>query len=211
MSHQTVVGNHNRIYGHSNSVTGNHNTVEGNANSLTGNHNSVTGDNNRATGNHNGLHGAGNTATGNFNRINGAEQERPKGRGGSSMSIIGGGTVISGVIGQSIVMDDEGVRVDGVLIKKSRNAAVPAADEVRYVRCPTEAEAKTHDKEAPDDAAVACSICTVNELSCIVLPCAHRCLCCGCARTLTAEGTKERGSVACPICQAQVKKIKVVY
>jgi hypothetical protein len=225
-----VVGNHNRVIGNHNTITGNHNRVTGSSNTLTGNHNTVNGPHNRCTGNHNSMVGDDNKATGSYNRINAVEQKG----GGTGMIVRSGGGVTAfasgGMIvnagsvrsyGQRIVMDADGITVDRVrveptVINNFNGSTEPAIKkarpkETRFVQCPTETEAKEHDKESTDDAAAACSICMSNQLTCIVTPCMHRCLCCACARTLSAEGTKERGSVKCPICQAEVKKMKVVY
>ena len=189
VSGANVVGNHNRITGNGNTITGNHNTVVGNANSFVGNHNLVDGDKNRCTGNHNHMTGVDNNAVGSYNKINGEDQ--------------GGMTILSG---QSIVVDGSGIWIDGVRHDKKQKSKEP-----KFIQVPTEDEAKKHDREAPEDAPTACSVCLTNELCCAVLPCMHRCLCCKCARELAADGTKQRGQVACPLCKTDVKKIKLVY
>ncbi len=46
---------------------------------------------------------------------------------------------------------------------------------------------------------------------CIILPCAHQCVCSTCARKLGDDGKALRGSAKCPICQAGVDAIKKPY
>jgi hypothetical protein len=228
----SVTGNHNRITGNGNSVNGNHNTVEGNYNHCDGDHNRTTGIGNTTKGSYNSENGV-QTNVSSANKVinNGPHQGVIIGRRGIDFQ----GAVI-GSVGSynSVVMSDDGIFVDGVrqvfnnypgsvigtVVTGGGGMAVPAtskkakpapAEETLYVEVPTEAEAKTHDREASDDEAAACCICTANVLVCAVFPCRHRCLCCACARELGADGTKERGQVVCPLCQSVVKKIKVVY
>jgi|SRR6185295_1469176 len=81
----------------------------------------------------------------------------------------------------------------------------------KHVDCPSREQMTAVDRVAPPDAPAACCVCAKNELTCIVWPCAHRCLCARCARTLAMCGKAWRGQVACPLCGEQVKKIKIVY
>jgi hypothetical protein len=85
---------------------------------------------------------------------------------------------------------------------------IPPPVKSKHVGCPPEGD--SHDISAPEDSA-SCVICLDHQPICIILPCMHKSLCCSCARSITANGTKERGQVKCPMCKADVKEIKRVY
>lgn len=76
------------------------------------------------------------------------------------------------------------------------------------VTCPPESE---QDTPLLEENVSSCVICLSNNPVCVISPCHHKSLCCGCARTLTEKGTKLRGEVKCPICKADVKKIFKVF
>lgn len=54
-----------------------------------------------------------------------------------------------------------------------------------------------------------CVICHENEISAMIKPCKHVCLCVSCSRSQSE--TIEKGMFACPICRTYVSKIVKVY
>lgn len=215
------VGDHQTLKLNNTAVVGDCNYVEGRGNVIKGDYNSIVGDQNDIRGDYNSIAGNDNTCKGDYNDSNGVNNEMHGDC--NTESAVGRQRVIPvagakiGVLGNAntVFMDGGGIAVQGThqVFNNYPGSIIGgmAVPKVRYVQVPTEAEVKAHDKEAEDDAAAACSICTVNVLTCAVLPCMHRCLCCACARMLAADGTKERGQVECPLCKGVVKKIKVVY
>lgn len=53
---------------------------------------------------------------------------------------------------------------------------------------------------------IPCTICSENNISTIIIPCNHACLCNNCAR-IYGKGRR----VICPICRGRVKKIENFY
>jgi hypothetical protein len=85
---------------------------------------------------------------------------------------------------------------------------------VKRVVVPTAEEAVKHDMDAAEDAedGATCMNCLVKRPNCIVMPCRHMCLCCGCARLLGKNGDATRGTVKCISCQStNVKSIQRVF
>ena len=80
---------------------------------------------------------------------------------------------------------------------------------VKLVSCPSEEDAKKDIPLETNDPS--CVICLSNTPVCVVSPCNHKSLCSTCARTITAEGTKKRGEVQCPLCKVEVKKIFRIF
>lgn len=84
---------------------------------------------------------------------------------------------------------------------------------VKLVSCPSEEDAKkdvlisNNSKNNPPS----CVICLSNAPVCVISPCNHKSLCSTCARTMTAQGTKKRGEVQCPLCKVDVKKIFRIF
>lgn len=232
-----VVGNHNTVTGDNNHVVGNHNTIHGNHNTVTGNHNNIHGQvGNEALGRYNRINGvevpppegSDQVTVNDFGSSGGIRTIRGSrgnmiihhpGAGVTSIGSVGDGGVISMSVGSASRRKPPPDKTGGKAPKKSdqkkqvsrkREREEPADAEPVFIECPTEAEMKEHDKEA-DEGAPACVVCISNKPMCAVVPCMHKCLCCACARTLTGEGTKEQGQVACPLCKEKVEKIKKVY
>lgn len=219
-----VVGNNNTVTGNNNHVTGNNNKVYGNDNVVTGNSNRVQGDRNKMTGNSNKMNGTDNHSTGHNNKINGVAQASPSASGGRNVIRLGNMTII-GALGDASIMtfnNYPGSSV-GTVIASGGSVAVAGAsmsdqefgkllkkrerEEEEFVECPLESE---KDEEAKDGAP-SCVICTSNVPACVIMPCMHKSLCCECARSLASQGTKKRGQVKCPVCRAEVEKIKKVF
>eukprot|EP00754_Rhynchopus_humris_P035806 Rhum_TRINITY_DN173_c0_g1::Rhum_TRINITY_DN173_c0_g1_i1::g.505::m.505 len=55
------------------------------------------------------------------------------------------------------------------------------------------------DADDADGASPECTICLTDEANTVVLPCRHKCVCDGCARSLQSSGTSK-----CPICRAAI-------
>lgn len=208
-SYEHIVGNHNRSYGNHNHITGNHNHSEGDSNHITGNHNHVRGQRNHVTGNHNHIWGNGNTVSGRNNYVNDVLQKNDEadddddvdtvnfgGSGGGFQIQYKNGTVVNtfGIVNNS----------------KKKKSKIAAADPL-FTECPLSTD---EDVIVPDDApedTPTCVVCTTNKPICVIIPCMHKNICCSCARILCADGTKERGQVKCPMCQAEVHKIGKVF
>lgn len=84
---------------------------------------------------------------------------------------------------------------------------------VKFVSCPSEEDAKKDIPlfNDPETDAPSCIICLSNTPVCVISPCNHKSLCSTCARTMTAQGTKKRGEVQCPLCKVEVKKIFRIF
>lgn len=166
-------------------VVGNRNRVRGNGNTVTGNGNLVYGNNNFGKGNDNVIHGNDNQWIGLRNTINGQPVPPPP----------------------ADLIAEEPVRVEPIVKKIKKEKELP------FIECPTESDVHL-DVEVPDDAppdAPACVICRMHLPVCAIVPCLHKCICFTCARALTKEGTKEVGSVKCPLCKEVIEKIKRVF
>lgn len=217
-----VVGNNNTVTGNNNHVTGNNNKIYGNDNIVTGNSNRVQGDRNKMTGNSNKMNGTDNRSTGNNNKINGVAQASPSASGGRNVIRLGNMTIVAeggsasmtffNHPGSTVIASGGSLAVAGAsmstqefgkLLKKREREE----EEEQFVECPLESE---KDEEAKDGAA-SCVICTANVPACVIMPCMHKSLCCECARSLASQGTKKRGQVNCPVCRAEVEKIKKVF
>ena len=84
----------------------------------------------------------------------------------------------------------------------------PKVNDLPFVECPLPTD---KDTIALENAPSSCVICTANVPICVIMPCMHKVICCDCGRKLTADGTKERGEVECPICKAEVHRIAKVF
>jgi hypothetical protein len=170
----------------------------------------ISGNRNHVTGNHNRIFGNENTANGRFNYINDVLQNNDE-----SYDDIGVSTVnFGGPDGGFQIQYSNGTIVNTFGIsdnKKTTNKKKVKVAELQFTECPlvTDEDVPVPD-DAPDDA-LSCVICTVNNPICVIIPCMHKNVCCACARILCADGTKERGQVKCPMCQAEVHKIAKVY
>lgn len=83
----------------------------------------------------------------------------------------------------------------------------------KLVFCPSEEDAKKDVFISGDseDNPPSCVICLSNTPVCVISPCNHKSVCSTCARTMTAQGTKKRGEVQCPLCKVEVKKIFRIF
>jgi hypothetical protein len=196
-SNVMVVGNHNTIIGNNNLVTGNHNKMTGNNNHVTGNHNKMAGNDNLVTGNHNTTQGDNNMCTGSFNAsLSGsvAIDMAPDSVWNNAVVNIQGKVDIQGIFAMG----------DVICYEKTDKKQL-------FIECPLESEPDTPIPDDAPDGTPACVVCTANAPSCVILPCMHKSLCCACGRALTAEGTKQRGQLKCPMCQGEVHKIARVF
>lgn len=199
-NYEHVVGNHNKCAGDNCHITGNHNQSTGNDNHVTGNHNYITGNRNHIVGNHNKIYGNENTASGRFNYINDVLQD-DNGDDVNTVNFGGPGDGFQIQYNNGRVVNTFGIKSSP---KKTK------VEEPLFTECPLSTD---QDEAVPDDDddSPACVVCTTNKPVCVVMPCMHKSVCCACARVLCSDGTKERGQVKCPICQAEVHKIAKIY
>ncbi len=84
------------------------------------------------------------------------------------------------------------------------------ADIIAYVEAKSAAKAARVEGE-PKKEVPKCVVCLNGPPRCIILPCAHQCVCSTCARKLGEDGKALRGLAKCPICTAGVDAIKKPY
>lgn len=193
-----ITGKHNKIIGNDNKITGNHNKINGNHNICTGNHNKFEGNNNYVKGNHNKLFGKDCDAKGNYNKVNGFDKNKKYNDYSNIVTMSSGknSTVIVNGKDISHIFNDK---------KKKKEK------KIKYVQIPTNTELK-HDKVVPEDSDKACSVCLDKYPICIITPCMHKILCVECSIELGGKDfPKERGTVQCPECRKDVKKIKRIF
>lgn len=65
------------------------------------------------------------------------------------------------------------------------------------------------DDERCDEEGRECSICLENKIKALVLPCAHACMCLGCAAKIKAGASGAEPK--CPVCRAPVDKVIKIY
>lgn len=236
-NHQTVSiertayeGSHCAIIGNGNTITGHHNKIFGNDNTFDGCHNRVSGVRNRGKGHHNTLFGGdSNSCDGSFNKARPQQLEIPSPASSSDEDDgkYSAGTVIvssGGGVSGNVFVNGKHYKVNGagsldivggvVFVGGKRIKSLEEEAEPRYVEVPTEHEQRAQDTEVPEDAAddaLTCVVCLLRAPVCAAVPCMHRRFCCACARSLAQDGTKQRGTVACPVCKAQVEAFRVVY
>lgn len=225
ISHGIVTGDNNTIFGNKNVINGDCNKIFGDDNVINGDNSKVVGDRNVANGDCNRLKGSNNIANGDNNKI------KDRGGVGDAVDVThlvnnfgrnnaqsrGGGQYAVGV--NNVVQINDDSRQPGQRSKqlidywKKLKGKKREREEVQYIEVPTEEEAREHDAPLDDNPenAPECRICMDRKPLCAILPCMHQCLCCACARTIAADGTKEQGSVECPICKAKIEKIKRIF
>lgn len=168
-------------------MTGDNNTITGNGNTIRGDNNSIRGSDNTIYGDNCNVVGDYNTCTGDNNILKG---------------------VYNRSVGDNNTTKKKGCKIVQISLGDAVTRMKREREEVLYIEVPTEAEALEHDKPGN---ALECRVCMDNEPLCVILPCMHLCVCCACARKLAADGTKEQGSVECPICKTKIEKMKCVF
>ena len=157
----------------------------GNNTTIVGSNAKVTGNGNIVTGSNARVNGNGNTVTGSNATIMGDNN-----RGTGSNAIL---------YGRNNTWTGSNCKNYGV---KTKYVEGPIINDI------------AHDVEAKEGADICC-VCLTNRPICIVLPCAHACMCVSCARTVCFSGEdaapRERGSVKCPKCRNVVKQVKRIY
>lgn len=202
----TVIGNQNEVTGDHNTILGNDNVVEGDHCRVTGNYNTVKGKHNSVLGNHNKMIGplvyCG--AQGNDNLVNG----RPVGKSFNMLGFDG----TSNCIGALMTVGGPG---GGVSITPARSSSPRPKKrqkknkKKKSVSVPPEADADADRPVNEKSDEKECCICLINVTNSICLPCAHKCLCVGCARELFSKATRDEAK--CPICKAGVKAVRRVF
>lgn len=141
--------------------------------------------------------------------------------GGSQLNTgtLNGGMFMSNVKGPVTKKKPKGTRPDD---KKKRERTEPEpeplftevpteadaeADVIEFVKAKSAAKAARVEGEPKKDVPK-CVVCLNGAPKCIILPCAHQCVCSTCARKLGEDGKALRGTAKCPICVAGVDAIK---
>lgn len=212
------VGDYQTIRASGITVKGDYNKIHGDNNTIHGDYNTVYGNNNVGEGDYNESFGGGNYWKGDYNKVR-ARKMDPQPATIPSSNVIMRGTPVKRMIMAKPVIRGINIGCVGnhsttnVIEEKpeKRKREEEEEEEPLFVECPLESD---KDSPLPEDSVEgipSCVICTTNTPCCVIMPCMHKSLCCACSRVLASEGTKQRGEVKCPMCQAEVHKIAKVY
>lgn len=209
------VGDYQTIRASGITVKGDYNKIHGDNNTIHGDYNIVYGNNNVGEGDYNESFGGGNYWTGDFNKVRTRKMD-PQPVAIPSSNVIMRGTPVKRMIMAKPVIRGSIIGCVGDhcttnVIEEEPEKRKREEEEPRFVECPLESD---KDSPLPEDSVEgipSCVICTANAPCCVIMPCMHKSLCCACSRVLCVEGTKQRGEVKCPMCQAEVHKIAKVY